>query len=77
MVLGDHFEAFVRSRIAEGRYANVSEVIRAALRLLEEEEVRYQALRGAIAEGLDSGIVEDFDANRHLSALKSEKDAGG
>lgn len=76
VVLGDHFETFIMSRIAEGRYANVSEVIRAAWRLLDEEELRYQALRGAIAEGMENGMVEDIDAHGHFSALKSERDPG-
>lgn len=76
VVLGDHFETFIMSRIAEGRYANVSEVIRAAWRLLDEEELRYQALRGAIAEGMENGMVEDIEAHGHFSALKSERDPG-
>ena len=38
--LGNYFDDFVHQRISEGRYKNVSEVIRAGLRLLEEEEVK-------------------------------------
>ena len=41
--LGDYFEAFVENRISEGRYKNASEVIRAGLRLLEEEENKIQS----------------------------------
>ena len=33
--LGDHFETMVREQVAIGRYANASEVVREALRLLE------------------------------------------
>ncbi|SFA37795.1 putative addiction module antidote protein, CC2985 family [Pedobacter suwonensis] len=38
IALGDHFENFVDERISEGRFKNASEVIRAGLRLLEDEE---------------------------------------
>ena len=38
-----------------GRFQNTSEVIRAGLRLLEEEEVKVIALKTAIQEGIDSG----------------------
>ena len=46
--LGNYFDEFVQSRIDEGRFKNVSEVIRAGLRLLEEEEARILALKAAI-----------------------------
>jgi antitoxin ParD1/3/4 len=36
--LGEHFEQFVQQQIAHGRYQNVSEVVRAGLRLLEDYE---------------------------------------
>lgn len=43
--LGDYFDDFIHLKITEGRYKNVSEVIRAGLRLLEEEENRIDLLR--------------------------------
>ena len=55
ITLGNHFEDFVQSRISTGRYKNASEVIRAGLRLLEEEEDKVAALKQAIQEGIDSG----------------------
>ena len=70
--LGDYFESFVQTSISAGRYKNVSEVIRAGLRLLEEEENRILALKNAIKEGLDSGIIEDFDPLKHLENLKAK-----
>ena len=71
--LGDYFDQFVQKRIKEGRFKNVSEVIRAGLRLLEEEENRAIALRNAIQEGIDSGIAHDFDPKKQLESLKAKK----
>jgi antitoxin ParD1/3/4 len=75
--LGNYFDQFVQGRISEGRFKNVSEVIRAGLRLLEEEESKVIALKNAIKEGVDSGIAEDFDPKRHLEILKSKKHSNG
>ena len=55
--LGEHFEQFVRERITQGRYQNVSEVVRAGLRLLEEHEIsleeRAKLLKAKINEAWD------------------------
>jgi antitoxin ParD1/3/4 len=75
--LGWHFEQFVEDNIASGRYNNASEVIRAGLRLLEEEEARIKALKHAIQEGIDSGIATDFDPVKHLDQLKSKRRVNG
>ncbi|OLY94333.1 antitoxin ParD1/3/4 [Cnuella takakiae] len=71
--LGDYFEGFVESRITEGRLKNASEVIRAGLRLLEEEENRVIALRHAIQDGINSGIAKDFNPEHQLAQLKAKK----
>ena len=71
--LGDYFENFVDSKISSGRYKNASEVIRAGLRLLEEDENRIQILKSAIKDGLDSGISKDFNAIENLKKLKAKK----
>jgi len=70
--LGDYFEDFVDSKVSEGRYKNASEVIRAGLRLLEEEENKVQILKSAIREGIESGIHSDFDPRSHLELIKSK-----
>lgn len=75
--LGNHFEEFVQTKIEEGRYTNVSEVIRAGLRLLEVEEQKFYALRKAIQDGIDSGIAVDFDPKTHLKELKRRKKVNG
>ena len=75
--LGNYFEQFVSSQVSEGRYKNVSEVIRAGLRLLENEESKAIALRNAIQEGLNSPRVENFDFDENLKRLKAEKRKNG
>lgn len=75
--LGDYFEDFVESRISEGRFKNASEVIRAGLRLLEEEENKIKVLRKAIQEGIDSGVAKNFNPQKHLKALKTHKKKNG
>ena len=71
--LGDYFENFVDNKISSGRYKNASEVIRAGLRLLEEDENRIQILESAIKDGLDSGISKDFNAIENSKKLKAKK----
>jgi antitoxin ParD1/3/4 len=75
--LGSYFDRFIRESISKGRYKNVSEVIRAGLRLLEEEENKVIALKNAIKEGIDSGIAYDFDPKKHLESLKSKRQLNG
>lgn len=70
--LGDYFEDFVGNQVSKGRYKNVSEVIRAGLRLLEDEESKVVALRKAIQEGIDSGIDHDFDPKENLKELRAK-----
>ena len=69
VALGNHFEEFVKKQLESGRFNNVSEVVRAALRLLEDEEklreIRHRELKAAIQEGIDSedaGSIEDVVA---------------
>ncbi len=62
--LGKHFEAFVQAQLASGRYNNASEVLRDALRLMEERERKLAALDAAIERGIadsEAGRVHDLD----------------
>ena len=74
--LGNHFESFIETTVSIGRFNNASEVVRAGLRLLEEEENRITLLRNAISEGIESGRAVDFDPKKHLETLKSGKKNG-
>jgi antitoxin ParD1/3/4 len=86
IALSPHLEAFVREQVDAGRYNNVSEVVRDALRLLErrqqEDEVKLEALRQAVASGVaaidgsDFTIVEPQDIGTFVSGLGSRATAG-
>ena len=73
ITLGTYFDQFIQSILNEGRYKNASEVVRAGLRLLEEEEKKSIALRQAIKDGIDSGLAENFDPQEHLKSLKAKR----
>lgn len=75
--LGEYYESFVDKKVSAGRFKNASEVIRAGLRLLEEEETKIIILRNAIKEGINSGVTKNFDAKKHLSKLKSARKNNG
>eukprot|EP01039_Chlorochromonas_danica_P013078 gene13078-15094_t len=63
--LGQHFEAFVQQQLVSGRYNNASEVIRDALRLMEDRDRRLLALDASIERG-----VADLKDGRIQSAEK-------
>ncbi len=73
ITLGSYFDQFIQGILREGRYKNASEVVRAGLRLLEEEEQKIIALRHAIDEGVNSGLAEGFDPEEHLKMLKAKR----
>ena len=63
--LGGHWEAFIKHEIESGRYATASEVVRDALRELEDRGKRLEALRAHLEEGArqaaKGAFIEDFD----------------
>ena len=58
--LGEHWEAFIRNEVSSGRYGSASEVVRDALRALEERKARVEALRGHLAEGAAQAARGEF-----------------
>ncbi|AXS41109.1 type II toxin-antitoxin system ParD family antitoxin [Breoghania sp. L-A4] len=74
--LGDHFAGFVDQSVKTGRYASASDVVRAGLRLLEEQEAKLDILRSALAAGETSGEPEDFDFDAYIAG-KTSKSTGG
>ena len=65
--LGDHFSDFIEGQVAQGRYGNASDVVRAGLRLLEEQEAKLAALRAALSEGENSGVSAPFDFDAFIA----------
>jgi antitoxin ParD1/3/4 len=73
ITLGDHFDGFIASQVESGRFGSASEVIRAALRLLENTETKLQILRKALDEGEQSGIA-DYNYDEFMAELDREID---
>jgi antitoxin ParD1/3/4 len=75
--LGAHYEEFVRGLVATGRYASASEVMRDALRLLEDHEqfraARLDELRRLVAEGLASGDAGALDVDQLIAEVRKRK----
>jgi len=73
VTLGKHFEEFIAHQIRSGRYASASEVLRDGLRVLEEREIKLNALRSALTDGEESGFVE-YSLDGFLKDLDKESD---
>lgn len=71
--LGDHFMSFISSKGEEGRYGSASDVVRAGLRLLEEEEAKLAALRAALEEGEASGDAGPFDFKGFIASRRKSR----
>ncbi|NDW22911.1 type II toxin-antitoxin system ParD family antitoxin [Alteromonas hispanica] len=71
ITLGDHFDGFIASQIQTGRYGSASEVIRAALRMLETQETKLNTLHQLLVAGEESGEAE-YDLENLISELDGE-----
>jgi antitoxin ParD1/3/4 len=71
ITLGEHFDGFIAGQVESGRFGSASEVVRAALRLLENTETRLESLRKALDEGEKSGI-SDYEYDAFMTELDSE-----
>jgi antitoxin ParD1/3/4 len=66
--LTPELEKYIRTKVDSGRYLSASEVVREALRLLEQKEKRLEELRVEIQNGLDSGRSEPLN----MEAIKAK-----
>lgn len=76
VALGDHFESFVAAQVASGRYRSASEVMRDALRVLEEQARHRDAVVAALIEGEQSGISDRMPEDIR-AAVKLEMQSNG
>lgn len=72
ILLGDYFDNFINSQVKTGKFSSASEVVRAALRMFEQEETKKTELIKELIKGEKSGFVKDFDRNSFLKNLKEK-----
>jgi antitoxin ParD1/3/4 len=77
--LTPQLEEMVRQKVASGLYTSASEVVREALRLMDERDqlrvAKFGQLRQAMQEGLDSGPAVTWDADEVKSAGRTRRAA--
>ncbi|OIR05701.1 antitoxin ParD1 [mine drainage metagenome] len=73
ILLGDYFDNFINDQIQSGRFSSASEVVRTALRLLEQEENQKAALIKEFKKGEKSGFVKKFDRQKTFKNLRTKQ----
>jgi len=71
MTLGTHFDDFITTQLTIGRYSSASEIVRAGLRLLEDNVTKIETLRQLLTEGENSDFVE-YSYDELISELDDE-----
>ncbi len=71
ILLGEYFENFIKEQIASGKYSSVSEVVRTALRVFEQEENKAKSLINELEIGEKSKKTRNFDRKKNLELLHS------
>ncbi len=70
VVLTDTQDQLVQALVASGRYQNVSEAMRAGLRLLEQQEAELAGIRTGLLEGLDQAERGEFADGTGQDAIR-------
>ena len=74
LTLGEHWETFIKNEIASGRYGSASEVVRDALRGLEERKSKLDALRAHLGQGAAQAARGEFVKDYSIEDIISELD---
>jgi len=72
ILLGDYFDKFISKQVETGKYSSASEVVRAALRLFEQEENQKKELIKELKKGEKSGLVKNFDRKKFIDGLHAK-----
>jgi antitoxin ParD1/3/4 len=73
IVLGKEQLNFIRTQVKKGRFGSASEAMRAGLRLLEEQELKVEALRTAIVNGEQSGPATAFNMANYIATKRKTR----
>lgn len=77
ILLGDYFDNYIKAQIQSGRFSSASEVVRAALRLFEQEENLKNELVKELKKGEKSGFIPKFDREKFVKNLHGKHLADG
>lgn len=69
ILIGEYYENFINGQIATGKYNSVSEVVRAALRHFELEEIQTKSLITELEIGEKSEKIRNFNRAENLKRL--------
>lgn len=74
--LGEHWKTIIKNEISSGRYGSASEVVRDALRFMEERKSKLEALRSHLMQGAEQAksgqFVDDFSMDSLINDLDNE-----
>jgi len=72
--LGEHWEVYIKNEVSSGRYGSASEVVRDALRAMEERKSKLNALRSHLAQGAEQARASEFIDNFTMDTLINDLD---
>lgn len=75
ILLGNHFDDFINEQVKAGRFSSASEVVRSALRMFEDEELKKATLNRELDKGEKSGFAKDFNRDTFLKNLHQKHKA--